>query len=50
MAKLAFPAMVAGTLAAFMTACFAGMLADPSDRLAVDVNPVVAEPAADPDA
>ncbi len=32
-AALAFKAMIAGTLAAFMTACVAGMLADPAERL-----------------
>ncbi|MEM9704017.1 MAG: nucleoside transporter C-terminal domain-containing protein, partial [Planctomycetota bacterium] len=32
-AALAMKAMIAGTLAAFMTACIAGMLADPTVRL-----------------
>ena len=49
-AALAFRAMVAGTLAAFMTACVAGMLADPTARLvspepaAVPAEAVPAEP------
>ena len=38
-AKLALRAMVAGTLAAFMTACVAGLLADPTDRLVVPAVP-----------
>ena len=35
-AKLAFRAMIAGSLAAFMTACVAGLLADPAVRLVPD--------------
>ncbi|NNJ27887.1 NupC/NupG family nucleoside CNT transporter [Alienimonas chondri] len=42
-AALAMKAMVAGTLAAFMTACIAGMLADPAERL-IPAEPVPAEP------
>ena len=41
-AALAFKAMIAGTLAAFLTACVAGMLADPNARL-VPPEPSAAE-------
>ena len=47
-AGLAFKAMIAGTLAAFMTACVAGVLADPTDRLAIaDEAPAAAAPPAE---
>ncbi|QDT14900.1 NupC/NupG family nucleoside CNT transporter [Alienimonas californiensis] len=45
-AALAMKAMVAGTLAAFMTACVAGMLADPNQRL-VPPEPAAEQPVAE---
>ena len=44
-AKLALRAMVAGTLAAFMTACVAGILADPTARMIVLDDPAAELPA-----
>ena len=47
-AALAFKAMIAGTLAAFMTACVAGMLADPEARLVPDEEEAAIEESLEP--